>query len=72
MDSFPKYEKEILIDAIIGKGIDMDSFLKYEKIGMMKFTGNQDIYGWEFKEGVLSQLSSEDLLKIYYGTYLEE
>ena len=60
-------ERDILIDAIIGKGL-LNSYYaeKKEKEGLVDFTGNQWNEDWSWNRRALNKLATKKLETLYY------
>ena len=58
--------KQILIDAIIGRGLNpyVDA-IKYEKLGLARFCGNQWNEDWMWIREKLESLTETELITIY-------
>jgi hypothetical protein len=58
--------KEILIDAIIGRGIiSYKQANWFEKLDIVTFNGNQWNESWAFKREELEKIDIEELMTIY-------
>ena len=58
--------REVLIDAIMGKGFpDIHYAIEMEKAGFAKFSGDQWNEDWEWKREKLETLNAAQLQTIY-------
>ena len=59
-------ERDILIDAIIGKGFHgLEDAENFTNLGYAKFTGNQHNYEWTWIRDKLKKLHTMDLERVY-------
>jgi UDP-glucose 6-dehydrogenase len=59
--------KQILIDAVIGKGFsDMHDAIDMTNLGLSEFCGDQNNEKWKWIRSKLEDLSEEYLEKLYF------
>jgi hypothetical protein len=60
-------DKQILIDAIIGKGFStMQDAMNMANQGLAKFYGDQNNEEWKWNRSKLNELPEEDLENLYF------
>jgi hypothetical protein len=58
--------KQLLIDGIVGKNfLSYEDAVKYERLGLARFSGNQWNEDWDWLRERLEKLTEEELITIY-------
>jgi hypothetical protein len=58
--------KQLLIDGIVGKNfLSYEDAVKYERLGLARFSGNQWNEDWDWLKERLEKLTEEELITIY-------